>query len=135
MAEDADAAVTWLRANTQATSLFTVGFCFGGAMSWRQSAAGGGLAGCMGFYGVPSRVVDTVPRMRAPLLILAAGQDFTPVEETGKFAAQVRDAGVEAEVHVYPDAPHSFFDKTFAEHAADCTDAWERMLAFMARHS
>jgi carboxymethylenebutenolidase len=73
--------------------------------------------------------------MRAPLLILAAGQDFTPVEETGKFAAQVRDAGVEAEVHVYPDAPHSFFDKTFAQHAADCADAWERMLSFMARHS
>jgi len=135
VAEDADAAVTWLRANTQATSLFTVGFCFGGARSWRQSAAGRGLAGCMGFYGVPSRVADVVPRMRAPLLILAAGQDFTPVEETEKFAAQVRDAGVEAEVHVYPDAPHSFFDRTFAEHAADCTDAWERMLAFMARHS
>jgi carboxymethylenebutenolidase len=135
IAEDTDAAAAWLRANTQATALFTVGFCFGGAMSWRQSATGTGLSGCVGFYGVPSRVADAVPRMRAPLLILAAGQDFTPVEEVGKFADQVRDTGVEAELHVYPDAPHSFFDRTFAGHAADCADAWERMLAFMARHS
>ena len=104
-------------------------------MSWRQSAAGHGLAGCVGFYGVPSRVTDVVDGMRAPLLLLAAGQDFTPVDEVEKFAGQVREAGVEAELHVYPDAPHSFFDRSFAEHADDCADAWRRMLAFIERHT
>jgi len=135
VAEDCGAAVDWVRANTAATAIFTVGFCFGGAMSWRQSAAGHGLAGCVGFYGVPSRVTDVVDGMRAPLLLLAAGQDFTPVDEVEKFAGQVRDAGVEAELHVYPDAPHSFFDRSFAEHADDCADAWRRMLAFIERHT
>lgn len=110
--------------------IYTVGFCWGGSNSWRQSAALDGLAGAIGFYGVPSRAQDAIPKMRAPLLILAAGQDFTPVEATQQFADQVRGHGVEAEVVVYPDAPHSFFDRTFAEHQEACDDAWRQILEF-----
>jgi carboxymethylenebutenolidase len=73
--------------------------------------------------------------MQAPLLLLAAGQDFTPVEEVSAFADRVRAAGVEAEMHVYPDAPHSFFDRTFAEHREACADSWRRILDFVSRHS
>ena len=58
----------------------TVGFCFGGAFSWRQSASGLGLAGCAGFYGRPDRTEDVVDRMTAPLLLLLAGRDHTPPE-------------------------------------------------------
>jgi carboxymethylenebutenolidase len=132
---DASAAYDVLSGIDGVSSVFTVGFCMGGAMSWRQSASPSDYAGCIGFYGVPSRVADVIDDMRAPLLILAAGQDFTPVEETEKFAATVRGNGVEADVHVYPDAPHSFFDRTFGEHADDCADAWRQILSFMDRHS
>jgi carboxymethylenebutenolidase len=31
----------------------------------------------------------------------------------------------------YPGAPHSFFDRTFAEHEDACADAWRRVLGFM----
>jgi carboxymethylenebutenolidase len=103
----------------------------GGALSWGQSAAGHGLAGAIGFYGIPSRVVERVPQLASPLLMLAAGQDFTPVDEVERFADQVRANGVDAELHVYPNAPHSFFDRTFAEHRADCDDAWRRLLEFV----
>jgi carboxymethylenebutenolidase len=132
--EDVAAAVRWLRGNG-AAHVFTVGFCMGGAMSWRQSATQARLSGCMGFYGVPSRVADLVPTMRTPLLLLAAGQDFTPVAEVEALAERVRSAGVDAELHVYPDAPHSFFDRTFGEHAEACADAWRRMLDFVERHA
>jgi carboxymethylenebutenolidase len=135
VSDDVAAAVGWLRAQPGVRSVFTVGFCLGGALSWRQSAAGLDLAGCVGFYGAPSRAAGDVPRMRAPLLLLAAGQDFTPVPEVEAFADQVRAAGVEAEMHVYPDAPHSFFDRSFAAHRAACDDAWRRILDFVARHS
>src|SRR6266511_1600146 len=79
-------------------------------------------------------VAPAVARLRAPLLLLAAGQDFTPVAEVEAFAERVRTAGVEAELHVYPDAPHSFFDRSFAEHWEECADAWRRVLDFVARH-
>ncbi len=133
--EDAAAAYDVLATTGGVTSVFTVGFCFGGAMSWRQSASPRQYAGNIGFYGIPSRVADAVPGMHAPLLALAAGQDFTPVEEVEKFADSVRAAGQEVDVQVYPDAPHSFFDRTFAEHADDCADAWVQMMQFMSKHT
>jgi carboxymethylenebutenolidase len=103
-------------------------------LSWRQSAAGHGLRGCIGFYGHPHRARDAVPSMSAPLLVLAAGQDKIPVPDLEAFTADVRRGGVEADMHVYPDAPHSFFDRRFDEYRRECDDAWRRMLDFMARH-
>jgi carboxymethylenebutenolidase len=136
VAQDVSAAVSWLHGHTESTSVFTVGFCLGGAMSWRQAASGDDLAGCIGFYGIPSRVADVVEDMAAPVLILAAGRDrATSVADVEAFAGQVRAAGVEVALHVYPDAPHSFFDKAFAEHRDDCADAWHRQLAFVDRYA
>jgi carboxymethylenebutenolidase len=133
---DVGAAVEWLRALDGGTvdAVFTVGFCYGGAMSWRQSAAGHGLAGCIGFYGRPDRARSAIASMQAPLLLLAAGQDHTPVADVEAFADEVRAAGVGAELHVYPDAPHSFFDRKYDEFTADCDDAWQRILDFVERH-
>jgi carboxymethylenebutenolidase len=135
VAQDVSAAVAWLRENTEATAVYTVGFCFGGAMSWRPAASGDDLAGCIGFYGIPSRVADVADDIVAPLLVLAAGQDHTPVSEVEAFAERVRDNGVEVTMRVYPDAPHSFFDRTFAEHQDACADAWHQQLAFVDRNS
>jgi carboxymethylenebutenolidase len=137
VAADVASAVGWLRGNGDhnVTSVFTVGFCRGGSLSWAQSAEGHGLAGCVGFYGTPSSVADRIPDFADPLLILAAGQDETPVDEVEQFAERVRAAGVEAEMHVYPDAPHSFFDRTSGEYQQECDDAWRRILGFVESHS
>src|SRR6184192_352435 len=49
---DVGACVAWLREHG-CTSVFTVGFCFGGRNSWLAAASGHGLAGAVGFYGRP----------------------------------------------------------------------------------
>jgi carboxymethylenebutenolidase len=136
VAADARAAVQFLRSGQMGDvrAVFTVGFCFGGAQSWRQSAAGLGLAGCIGFYGVPARVRDVVPRMADPLLLLVAGADFTPTEEFERFDAELTEAGVPHRMVVYPGAPHSFFDRTFAEHREATEDAWRQVLDFVRHH-
>ena len=126
---DVAGAVAWL-CRTAKTTL-TVGFCLGGALSWRQSATNSGLAGCVGFYGNPDRARDTIPDMRAPVLLLAAGQDHTPVTEVEAFAADVRAAGTGADLHVYRDAPHSLFDRRFDDYNDECADAWRRILEFI----
>lgn len=118
-----------------ARSVFTVGFCFGGAHSWRQSAAGHDLAGCIGFYGVPARVRDVIGDMRAPLLLLVAGADHTPQEEFASFDMELTEAGVPHRMVVYPGAPHSFFDRTFTEHKDACDDAWKQILGFVKENS
>ena len=134
---DVRAAVDHLRSPEMGSvrSVFTVGFCFGGAQSWRQSAAGHGLAGAIGFYGVPERVRDVIPQMRAPLLLLVAGADFTPQEEFHRFDAELERAGVAHRMVVYDGAPHSFFDRSFAEHRQACDDAWRQILDFVKEKS
>jgi carboxymethylenebutenolidase len=115
-------------------AVFTVGFCFGGGNSWSQLAKGHGLAGAIGFYGGrPEQILPLVPEMRGELLMFIAGADFTPPEQFEKVAAEARGGGIPVETHTYPDAPHSFFDRTYAEHREACDDAWRRMLAFMKK--
>ena len=135
VAADISAAIAYLRSaeGGGVERVFTVGFCFGGAHSWRQSAVQPDLAGAIGFYGVPARVKDVIGQMRAPLLLLVAGEDFTPVAEFEQFDRELTEAGVEHVMVVYEGAPHSFFDRTFAEHAEASADAWRQMLRFMSR--
>jgi carboxymethylenebutenolidase len=117
-------------------SVFTVGFCFGGAMSWRQSAAQPGLSGAIGFYGRPSMVRDAIPQMKAPLLLLIAGDDqATSQDEFAKFDRELTEAHVPHQKVVYQGAPHSFFDRSFEQHKEACEDAWRQMLSFIKEHS
>jgi carboxymethylenebutenolidase len=112
--------------------VFSVGFCFGGAHSWGQSADNPALDGCVGFYGKPERVEDKVDRMNVPILMLMGGADESiPPTQAEAFAAQVRARGVGADLHVYDGAPHSFFDRSFAEPRDACDDAWRRILEFV----
>jgi carboxymethylenebutenolidase len=140
IARDVHSAVLWMHAVSDQPKLpvFTVGFCFGGANSWRQSGENHDLAGCIGFYGghPMERVGPVIPKMKAPLLMLLAGADRgTPPEEFEEFATAVRARGVKVEAHTYPGAPHSFFDRSFADHRDACQDAWKRILEFTERNA
>jgi carboxymethylenebutenolidase len=115
-------------------SVFTVGFCFGGSSSWNQSALNPGLNGCVGFYGRPERSIPHMEEMKAPLLMLIAGADFTPQEAFHDFDRQLTEAKVPHEMHIYEGAPHSFFDRTFDQWKDACDDAWRRMLAFVKKN-
>lgn len=115
---------------------FTVGFCFGGSHSWRLSASDLDLAGVMGFYGRPPMVEDVEERFTAPLLLLVGGADAaTPVEDFRALDARLTERGVDHEMYVYDGAPHSFFDRAFADWKDACADAWDRMLSFTERLS
>lgn len=133
VAADTAAAIDHLRSpdGGAVDRVFTVGFCFGGSNSWNQSAMQPGLSGAIGFYGQPARSQDLISRMRAPLLLLVAGQDFTPAEAFQDFSRRLTDAGVSNQMHVYPDAPHSFFDRSFEQHREACDDAWRRILTMV----
>jgi carboxymethylenebutenolidase len=138
---DVAAAVSALRAGGAERRLYTIGFCFGGSNSWHQAAKGHGLAGAVGFYGSPTRagrplgapaVVDRVADMECPVLGLMGGDDpsITP-DDIAAFEAALAAAGVAGEMVVYPDAPHSFFDRSYAEYAEAAADAWHRVLRFI----
>jgi carboxymethylenebutenolidase len=126
-------------------SLFSVGFCFGGALSYLQAASGLGYAGVIGFYGWPlglkrwpdrPRPIDAVPRYTCPVLSLFGGADEgIPQSAVDEFDAACRKAGVKHDATVYPGAPHSFFDRKQAEYAEASADAWRRVQGFVRQHT
>ncbi|ALG10792.1 dienelactone hydrolase family protein [Kibdelosporangium phytohabitans] len=132
---DVRAAVDYLAAGGT-RAIFTVGFCVGGAISWSQSAVDRWVAGAVGFYGRPGECRELIPRMTAPLLVLAAGEDqLTSADEAREFDRELTSHGVKHTFVLYDGAPHSFFDDGLAEHADACADAWRRVLAFVRRHT
>src|SRR3954447_11201797 len=138
---DVAAAVAWLR-ERGATSIFTVGFCFGGTTSCRAAAAGHGLSGAVGFYGRPGEGRDGAPgpaqvadRIEAPILALQAGADQNITDEdNAAFRSALESAGVEHELIEYEGAPHSFFDRKQADYAEASADAWQKTLSFIEQH-
>lgn len=111
-----------------------VRFCVGGGYSWRQAADAPGLSGAIGFYGRPTALDEVLDRLQAPLLVLVAGADaHIPVADTLAMVSAVRDR-VEVVDVVFDGAPHSFFDRSFAEHTGDCDRAWLAIGAFVSAH-
>jgi carboxymethylenebutenolidase len=141
---DVRAAVEHLRSEEggAAGSVFTVGFCFGGRSSWLAAASGHGLAGAVGFYGMPGErngvpgPIQRASEIEAPILALQAGADenITP-ELNAAFDEALTAAGVEHEIVTYAGAPHSFFDRRHEEHAEASEDAWRRVLEFVSRNA
>jgi carboxymethylenebutenolidase len=137
IAADVAAAISYLKSKDGGAvkSVFTVGFCFGGSSSWNQSAFQPGLNGAIGFYGRPPRSEPFISKMKAPLLLLLAGADAaTPQEAFHAFDTELTEARVAHDMHIYEGAPHSFFDRTFAQWKDACDDAWSRMLAMVKEH-
>jgi carboxymethylenebutenolidase len=134
VAVDAEAAAQRLRSRS-AAPVFTLGFCKFGGESWRLAASATGFAGCIGFYGKPEAAQDAIGQMRSPVLVLAAGADrSTTPEQNAAFAQAMSAAEVEHRMVTYEGAPHSFFDRGFAEWEDACADAWRQILGFIDEH-
>jgi carboxymethylenebutenolidase len=145
---DITAAVDEIRApedgRAAPSSVFTIGFCMGGRMSFLAATLGLDLAGVIGMYGTlvgPWRndapaPVDQAETVASPVLGLFGGADggITP-EAIATFDDRLTDAGVDHKLVTYPDAPHSFFDKKAAEFAGASAAAWDETLGFIRAHT
>jgi carboxymethylenebutenolidase len=139
--DDVGAAIARLR-EQGARTVFTVGFCFGGRHSWLAAADGHGIAGAVGFYGMPGErngqpgAIQRAGELDAPILALMAGADQAiGLDQVSALDDALREAGVEHTVVVFEGAPHSFFDRKQEEFAEASEDAWRQTLEFIARHS
>ena len=144
---DIAAAVSYLRSadGGQVKSLYSMGFCFGGALSYLQAASGLNYTGVIGFYGWPlglkrwpdrPKPIDTVGRYTCPVLSLFGGADEgIPQAAVDEFDAACRKAGVKHSFTVYPGAPHSFFDRKQKEFADASADAWRRVREFVTQNT
>lgn len=87
------------------------GYCFGGGVALNMARAGRDLDAVVTFHaslqpvGEPARQGEVKPA----ILVLTGGKDpMIPPEQVKKFQEEMKDAGANVKVVVYPDAQHSF---------------------------
>ena len=138
---DVAASAAALRTRTGAQRVFVLGFCMGGRVAFNAAAEQDDLSGVVGFYGVTRKrdeadtdaPIDKVARMKAPVLGLFGGADGgIPAEDNERFDAALAGRKLAHEIVTYPGAPHSFFDRSFAQYEGECADAWRRVLGFFS---
>ena len=141
---DIAAAVSYLRSadGGQVKSLYSMGFCFEGALSYLQAASGLNYTGVIGFYGWPlglkrwpdrPKPIDAVDRYKCGVMSVFGGADEgIPQADVDAFDQACKKAKVKHDLKVYPGAPHSFFDRKYTEFAEASGDAWKRVQAFVS---
>ncbi|HYF65523.1 MAG TPA: dienelactone hydrolase family protein, partial [Herpetosiphonaceae bacterium] len=138
--QDVRAAIDYARgAFGQDAALFVVGFCMGGGLVLMTGADPGfGFSGLIPFYAGLTRdlgrgsALEVASRIAAPVLGIFGGADEgIPASAVQDLDEQLDAARVEHTLHIYPGAPHSFFDRKHEEFADASDDAWRRVLAFV----
>jgi carboxymethylenebutenolidase len=92
-----------------------------------------GMTRDFGGYGTALHHADQV---KYPLLGLFGGADQgIPVAQVEELDARLDRSGAPHEIVIYPDAPHSFFDRKATDYAEASADAWRRILTFIETFS
>jgi len=140
---DVRAAVAHLRSlSPEPQPIFTVGFCMGGGLSlYSGMETDLGLTGVVGFYAGMRRVwgeralPEAAIHCKIPVLGLFGGADpGIPNEQVQKLDEILDQTGVSHAIHIYDGAPHSFFDRRYAEWKEACDDAWGKIFKFIEVH-
>ncbi len=108
-----DAALDLLKKQPQvdARKIGVVGYCFGGGVALDMARAGEDLDGVATFHAnlAPSGQPAQPGKVKAHILMQTGGADpNVPKERVEAFEREMKDAGVDAKVIVYPNAKHSF---------------------------
>jgi carboxymethylenebutenolidase len=137
--KDLRGAIGYLLSRPEVTTdhVGTVGFCMGGQLSLYAACENAAVGACVVFYGIHPNVAPNLSTLQAPVLGFFAEKDgFVPPAAARQLEADLNAAGRSADITVFDDADHAFFNDTRPEvydeaHAATC---WSRMLAFYREH-
>jgi carboxymethylenebutenolidase len=115
----------------------TVGFCMGGQLSLYAACANEKVGACVDYYGVHPDVKPRLVGLRAPVLGFFAENDgFVPPDVARALEAEIKAAGKDIQIHIYPGADHAFFNDARPEvyHRGYAEDSWARMLELFRTH-
>lgn len=134
--ENMNAAVSYLK-ERGATSLASLGWCFGGGQSLQLALAEGtALDATVIYYGNLVTDEAELAKIKWPVLgIFGAEDQSIPVDTVNAFDEALDRVGTENEIYIYPGVGHAFANPSGMGYAPEETkDAWEKTLAFLAKN-
>jgi carboxymethylenebutenolidase len=129
----------------KADSIGTIGFCMGGAIAYMFACETPDIAWVADFYGrlfypqlteaKAKHPIDFTPGLPGPVLGIFAGiDDLITHEHIMLFRKALLDHKKEADVHIFDDAHHAFFnDEREFYHAQAAEESWKLTLSFIDR--
>jgi len=135
--DEIQGAVAFLAAHERCSGKVGVmGFCLGGAFSFRAATRIPELAAVVPFYGVPDPTKADYTKVRAPICAhFAARDEWAKPERAQAIKEQLEARGQPMELHIY-DADHAFVNDTRPDvYKPDAAKlAWDRSMAFLHQH-
>jgi carboxymethylenebutenolidase len=133
-----DAAQKYLRARSDVSGrVATMGWCFGGGVALSYAIGGENHDGTAIFYGRLVTDPERLASIHHPIYGTFAEMDSgIPPSEVEKFAAALREAGIENDLHIYDDVQHGFWlwvDRDPETRRAPALDAWNRLTDYLER--
>lgn len=141
-AKDLAGAFDFLKASDACTGkVGSVGFCLGGGLSLFLATIRP-VDACVVFYGVLPGAQPNLNAIAGPVLGHYAEDDgWASPDAARALEQQLKDAGKQVEFHIYAHAKHAFMNdtpdppKAGGGYSAEASAlAWERTLAFYAKH-
>jgi carboxymethylenebutenolidase len=136
IAADVLGGVPYLAAREDCTGkIGTVGFCYGGGMALRCAVEHAMVAAAVCFYG-SAPTPEQVAKLKAPVLLHYAGNDARINDGIDAFRDALDANAIAYSLNMYPGTQHGFHNDASAARydATAATLAWDRTVAFFARH-
>ncbi len=115
----------------------TVGFCMGRQLALAAACKTNKVGAVVDFYGVHPNVTLDYSGLSAPVLGLFAEKDaFVSPEVAQKLEHDIRSAGKQIDIHIYPNVDHAFFNDSRPDvyDANAAKDAWDRTMQFYGKN-
>ncbi len=114
-----------------------IGFCMGGGLAAWMSMSGENVGAVAVFYGGRNALSDEMAQqVTAPFLGIYGEADVgIPLEIVDANLAMLEKHNKTASFHIYPDAPHAFFNDTRASYREDAAkDAWSKAIEWFKQY-
>jgi len=147
---DMEAVTSYLQQQSfvRADRIGMTGFCMGGRVTFLTACRNPAIKAAAPFYGggigsvmmpgerTPKAPLEHADRLSCPMLLFFGENDpFIPLDEVRKIESRLAELKKQAEVVVYPGAPHGFFCEERDSYRPDAAaDAWQRLLRFFGEH-
>lgn len=109
-----------------------IGFCMGGRLAVHTAIRSADVGAVAPFYpGGVDGAFGELDKIQAPIFAAFGDQDQgIPLGVVERFRQLLQQLGKQAEVKVYPGAPHAFFNDTRPSYRPEAAaDAWQKVLA------